>query len=63
MWDSLDRFFVSGHQRLCVQLIIANVLILLKKKHVKMYNYPEEIIISYSRVLQFATTGRQTRKI
>lgn len=28
-----------------------------------MYNYPEEIIISYSRVLQFATIGRQARKI
>lgn len=28
-----------------------------------MYNYQEEIIISYSRVLQFATTGRQARKI
>ena len=34
-----------------------------EKNHVKMYNYQEKIIISYSRVLQFATTGRQARKI
>ena len=27
-----------------------------------MYNYQEKIIISYSRVLQFATTGRQASK-